>query len=91
MPNPSPTHFRRILPAAASTFLVFLVFFLLPWILTLPGPGNERQVDFMILPPWITPVAMFLFCVLAIGLPIAFLTGYAEGKEQRIDTMLDRK
>lgn len=91
MPNPPPKFLRSIRPAALSTILVFLVFFLLPWLLSLTRVGNERQVDFMILPAWVAPVAMFAFCVFAIGFPVALLTIYAEGKQQRINTMLDRK
>jgi hypothetical protein len=94
MPRPTPTFLHRIRPAASSALLVFLVVFATTYFAVLVAPNQRHDHSGylqLVLPNWAGPISMAMFCALAVGIPIVLFTWYAEGRESRIEEMLDKK
>jgi len=87
MAKPSPSAIRRICPAAVSALLMFLPVFTLANFADRPHGGFNLQI----LPKWLEAVVAETVCAVATGIPVAFFTWYAEGKEHRIQEMLNRR
>jgi hypothetical protein len=61
-------------------------------VLISPNQQHDRSGFLqLVLPSWAGPLSMAAFCALAVGIPIVLFTWYAEGRESRIEEMLDRK
>jgi hypothetical protein len=85
MANPLTTFLSRLRPAAVSSLLLFILVFTATW---LTHPKHSR---FPLLPHWMEALVAAGICSLSVGIAVAVLTFYAEGKEHRIQEMLDRK
>ena len=87
MPNPSPSSIRVLTPAAFSALLPFLPVF----VLTYFADKQHLGWGMILLPNWIAALIGATVFALPVGTAVAILTRCAQGKEHRIDQMLDGK